>query len=59
MPRIDNRLTELAAGPGRPSDRGLDPTSQECLQKFQKEISSRTGDIPLSNFGKEVSKKAD
>ena len=26
---------------------------------FQKDISSRTGDIPLSNFGKEVSKLTD
>ena len=30
MPRIDHRLAELAAGPGRPSDRGLDP----CLGRM-------------------------
>ena len=28
-------------------------------KKFRKDISSRTGDIPLSNFGKEVSKLTD
>ena len=28
-------------------------------KKFQKDVSSRTGDIPLSNFGKEVSKQTD
>ena len=28
-------------------------------KKFQKDISSRTGDILMSNFGKEVSKQTD
>ena len=40
----------------------LDPVCQ-CLRnvfkKFQKDVSSRSGDIPLSNFGKEVSKQTD
>ena len=40
----------------------LEPVYQclrNVLKKFQKDISSRTGDIHLSNFGKEVSKQTD
>ena len=33
------------------------PMSRTVLKKLQKDISSRSGDIPLSNFGKEVSKQ--
>ena len=32
---------------------------RNASKKFQKDISSRTGDMPLSNFGKKVSKQTD
>jgi len=35
------------------------PMSSNVFKKFQKDISSRSGDIPLSNFGEEVSKQTD
>ena len=40
----------------------LEPVYQHLRnvsKKFKKNISFRTGDIPLSNFGKEVSKQTD
>ena len=33
--------------------------SRKVTKKFQKDISSRTVDIPLSNSGKEISKQTD
>ena len=32
---------------------------RNASKKFQKDISSRTGDIPLSDFGKEANKQTD